>query len=274
MDGIKLDERYREKNGLGSADPIPERKSKKPANKRFTFDAPVNEIKKSPKTVAKPMDKKTFTEENSVEVGFIDKVISEEEVIKNKKSKQPKFSESNRKLKKSKPPKNSKSSTQPKPKKQLTPTNKHQEKPIMKSSTSTSPKKVKSSKKNSLSSRFILIGKVAIVMAIVAFSIYNFLEVQRLNDLLEAEIGQQSQNEIKNQELIDKISSFRLLPDSEYEIYTVKDKSKLVNDPVFERAENGDKVIVYSDDSLTIVYRESEGKIIGESKNSSLTEKE
>jgi hypothetical protein len=31
--------------------------------------------------------------------------------------------------------------------------------------------------------------------------------------------------------------------------------------------------VVYPSSSLTIVYRESEGKIVGESKNSSLTEK-
>jgi hypothetical protein len=270
MDGMKLDEDYRQKNGLGPAAPEPKARPKDPVKERFTFDAaPVDEVEAPPETAA-GADTVVAAGADSAEVGFIDEILSEKDAPKPKRVKKPK------------PPKAPRTpKVKPAPKSQPTAAPKPVESPKLQKPSAPQPKaaapppklKSKPTLRKDLTSQLVTIGKVAILVAIVVFSLYNYLEVQRLNDLLGTEIGQQSQNDAKNQELISKIGDFRLLPQSEYEIYTVKDKSKLVNDPVFEHAENGDKVIVYPDDSLTLVYRESEGKIIGESTNSSLTEK-
>jgi hypothetical protein len=198
-------------------------------------------------------------------VGFIDKVLSEQANPKPKKVKPPKPP---------KPPKTPKPKpvklvkAPPPPKRQRLPMPKIVENPTPKPAKKTNP-----ASSSNLTTQLLVIGKVIIFVAVIIFSLYNYLEVRRLNDLLDTEVWQQSQNDAKNQQLIEAIGAFRLLPDSEYEVYTVKDKTKLINDAVFEQAENGDKVVVYPDDSLTIVYRESEGKIVGESRNSSLTEK-
>jgi hypothetical protein len=274
MDGMKLDEDYRQKNGLGPAAPEPKTRPKNPAERRFTFDAAVaDKVENSPEVAKTDTEELAMVEARPTEVGFIDEILSAKDAPKPKKVKPPKPPKPP-KVSKIKPASKPQLIEPPKPVKPIKPQKPTAPpKPVSKSVAPQSKLKSKPISRGNLTSQLLTIGKVVIFVAIVVFSLYNFLEVKRLNDLLDTQVGQQSQNDIKNQELISKISDFRLLPQSEYEIYTVKDKSKLVNDPVFEHAENGDKVIVYPDDSLTLVYRESEGKIIGESTNSSLTEK-
>jgi hypothetical protein len=278
MDGMKLDEAYRQKNGLGPAAPEPKTApGKEPEYKRF--DAADVRDDPPPALVSEaendgPVDKAISEPEKPAADGFIDKVLQEKDAQKAKKVKPPKVP---------KPPKPPKVPKAPKAKPALKPRliEKPEQPPLRQNrpaapqaaSAAKPAKEAKSASSKSRSSQVIAVGKAVIFVAVVVFSLYNYLEVQRLNDLLSTETGQQSQNEAKNKELINTISAFRLLPDGEYEIYTVKDKSKLINDPVFDQAENGDKVVVYPSNSLTIVYRESEGKIVGESKSSRLTDK-
>jgi hypothetical protein len=255
MDGMKLDEAYRQKNGLGPATPAPKAAPAQELDyERFDAAEAVSEPPVATEAKSQPADES----EQPAASGFIDKVLQEKDAPKPKKAKKPKAP-------KAKP------APKPKPVKQPKPAPVPPSKPVVVKTTRPA-KKSKPAPAKSQSSQLISIGKVVVFVALAVFCVYNFLEVQRLNDLLGTEVGQQSQNEAKNKELINTISAFRLLPDGEYEVYTVKDKSKLVNDPVFEYAQNGDKVVVYPSSSLTIVYRESEGKIVGESKSSSLTE--
>ncbi|MDR3125784.1 MAG: hypothetical protein LBU20_01820 [Candidatus Nomurabacteria bacterium] len=267
MDGMKLDEQYRQKNGLGPAAPEPNAAPKEPVHKRLTFNsATVEQVE--PAHQAAAVDKPEIVVGNSPPaVGFIDKVLSESGAPKVKKVKSPEPLKTP-KIPKPKPASKHKLPAKP----QVAPiaAPKVAQKPVLKPKP---PKKPKTANQSDLTTQLFAIGKIVLFVSVIIFSLYNYIEVRRLNDLLDTEVGQQSQNDTKNKELINTISAFRLLPDSEYEVYTVKDKTKLVNDPVFERAENGDKVVVYPSDSLTIVYRESEGKIVGESKNSALTEK-
>jgi hypothetical protein len=255
MDGMKLDEGYRQKNGLGPADPESSLPTPKPAHQRLTFDTgaveetPPPPPPAKPKAAAPPAAPEVAAPE---QVGFIDKVLSEQTPPMAKKAKKIKS---------------------PKPKLIEPPAAAKPAKKPAKPPAAKAPKKPQPLLNGDTKSRLATIGKVVVLVGLIVFSLYNYLEVKRLNELLGTDVGQQSQNEAKNQELIRTIGTFRALPNSEYEVYTVKDKAKLVNDPVFELAENGDKVIVYPQDSLTIVYRESEGKIISESRDSSLTEK-
>jgi outer membrane biosynthesis protein TonB len=233
-------------------------------SERFTFDsANIEPPKEKVETISKSDTAPDAQVTESEPIGFIDKVLSEKDAPK--------------KVKTPKPAKQPKEKPAPKPKPVKPPKAPKPEAPKKAApKKAASPQKAKAKKSifhGDLISKLIVTGKVVIFVAILVFSLYNYLEVNRLNELLDTEVGQQSQNDAKNQELISKIGELMRLPNSDYEVYTVKDKAKLSDDPVFEFAENGDKVVVYADDSLTIVYRESEGKLIDSSKSSSLTEK-
>lgn len=65
------------------------------------------------------------------------------------------------------------------------------------------------------------------------------------------------------EELTENIGRFFLLPDGETPtLATVTDKEKLAEQPFFQKAENGDKVLIYSASGRAILYRPSSEKII------------
>jgi len=279
---MKLDDTFREKNGLGPSNPEPKKVSKRPAQKRLTFDGVDTEEMaiKPEKVVAKSNNKTPNVKDDSEEAGFIDKVLAEKDEPKKKKTKpvkppkKPKASKSKKKALFTKPKVEQKSKEKSKEKltkpiieKKPTPKKEINEVKVKKNKI-----KIQLSKKST--NKIVLsVGKTLIFLFVLGFCIFNFLEVQRLNNLINTQINQITQNSVEHQKLIKKISEIHLLPDSRYEIYTIKDKAKLIDDPVFDQADNGDKVVIYPDSSLTIVYRENENKIVSESNNFSLTEK-
>lgn len=62
--------------------------------------------------------------------------------------------------------------------------------------------------------------------------------------------------------LVAQISKSVELPDSIPTLATVTDKSKLAGQSFFDKAENGDKVLIYADAEKAILYRPSSGKVI------------
>jgi hypothetical protein len=67
-------------------------------------------------------------------------------------------------------------------------------------------------------------------------------------------------NEIKN--LTDKIGKFMDLPNEEPTLATVTDKEKLSGQPFFAKAQNGDKVLIFTQAQKAILYRPGANKII------------
>lgn len=64
-------------------------------------------------------------------------------------------------------------------------------------------------------------------------------------------------------EIADKISKFMDVPtDEEPNLATVLDKEKLKDQSFFARAENGDKVLIYTKAAKAILYRVSSGRVI------------
>jgi hypothetical protein len=61
---------------------------------------------------------------------------------------------------------------------------------------------------------------------------------------------------------MEALSKIIALPEEIPSIATVTDKEKLADQPFFQKAENGDKVIMYSQNRRAYLFRPSEQKII------------
>jgi hypothetical protein len=63
--------------------------------------------------------------------------------------------------------------------------------------------------------------------------------------------------------LTDKLGKLIVLPtDEEPNVATVLDQEKLKDQPFFVNAKNGDKIVIYSQKKVAVLYRESENIII------------
>jgi hypothetical protein len=110
--------------------------------------------------------------------------------------------------------------------------------------------------------KVILYRIIIVVGLIIAFvaSLYFYVQYQNTKKLL------QNPTLMANEEakaLIAKVSTIIELPTGEDpSIATVSDKSKLADQPFFARAQNGDKVLIYTRAKEAILYRPSENKLI------------
>lgn len=63
--------------------------------------------------------------------------------------------------------------------------------------------------------------------------------------------------------LVEQVSKLIELPENQTPILgTVNDKEKIKNQPFFARAENGDKILIFSESGKVILYRPSKNKIV------------
>jgi len=106
-----------------------------------------------------------------------------------------------------------------------------------------------SSKKKFLP-KIILPVLLFLALSIAAYFFYRYQQVSQ-NDSGELD------------QLIKELSSIIELPSGEVPtLATVSDRNKLLNQPFFAKAENGDKVLIYIQAGKAILYRPSTGKIV------------
>jgi hypothetical protein len=112
-----------------------------------------------------------------------------------------------------------------------------------------------------ISPKTAVIGVVVLlVLAGLGGSYFFFNKYQKSQALLKDPTAAQ-QIEIK--EVTGKIAKLMDLPEGEEpSIATVLDKDKLKDQAFFAKAENGDKVVIYSKTGLAILYRTSVNRII------------
>ena len=100
---------------------------------------------------------------------------------------------------------------------------------------------------------------VILLILVAAPGTYFYLQYQKTQGLLNNP-GEASKEEIKI--LLDKLSKLMVLPDEAPTVATVSDKTKLSDQAFFAKAENGDKVIIYSHSNKAILYRPDLNRII------------
>lgn len=90
---------------------------------------------------------------------------------------------------------------------------------------------------------------------ILAFLLFAFITVKFKHKF--------SPKKITPLSLVEQVGKLIELPENETPILgTVNDKEKIKNQPFFARAENGDKILIFSESGKVILYRPSENKII------------
>lgn len=99
----------------------------------------------------------------------------------------------------------------------------------------------------------ILVGVLCIVSSVTAFYFYSEWKKAVTVPSAEEEIG----------EVVAVVGEYMELPQEEVPtIATVIDKEKLQDQPFFSRAENGDKVLIYTNARKAILYRPTTKKVI------------
>lgn len=107
----------------------------------------------------------------------------------------------------------------------------------------------------SSSKKKFLIISIVILLIALAPSIYFYLKYRQAISSKPVLSDVQS--------IVKKVSQLIELPDNEEPtVATVSDKTKLKNQEFFQKAENGDKVLIYTQAKKAILYRPSINKII------------
>lgn len=110
------------------------------------------------------------------------------------------------------------------------------------------------------SKKLLVIPLIIVVLALAAIPSYYFYDKYRISQQLLKNPTEAARQEVRT--LTEKVGRLMELPSEEPTVATVSDKEKLNDQPFFQKAENGDKVLIYTQSRKAILYRPSSNKII------------
>src|SRR3989344_3737099 len=100
-----------------------------------------------------------------------------------------------------------------------------------------------------------------ILLTVAVFSVFELVKARQELKSFKANPQEAASKEVDK--LVDAVAKLIDLPKDEKPIiYTVKDSQKLKDQPFFEKAKEDDKVLIYSNNKLAIVFRPGTNKII------------
>lgn len=106
-------------------------------------------------------------------------------------------------------------------------------------------------------SKFLIVLPLITAVAVAGYFYFQYQKTQKL--LQDPKLA--AQEEIKA--LVTKVAVLMELPkDEQPTVATISDKIKLKDQPFFTNAENGDKVLIYTQSRKAIIYRPGANKII------------
>ena len=113
----------------------------------------------------------------------------------------------------------------------------------------------------SLPKRFLIPIAVTLIIAVASTPAYYFYNQYQKSQQLLKNPTEAAKEEVRT--LVAKVGALLELPQGEEPtVATVSDKEKLKDQPFFQKAENGDKVLIYTQSRKAILFRPSTNKII------------
>jgi cytoskeletal protein RodZ len=101
---------------------------------------------------------------------------------------------------------------------------------------------------------------ILVLIAGAAWFVYDYTQLKKERDKLS---DPQAAAQEATQQLVNEVGAIVVLPEGETPtVATVSDVSKLQNQAFFAKAENGDKVLIFTEAKRAILYRPSTGKVI------------
>ncbi len=112
----------------------------------------------------------------------------------------------------------------------------------------------------SFSKNVVLPSVIIVVVLAIGASGYFYYQYQQTQALLQ---NPTLSAQVENARLLQKVGALYDLPKDETPtIATVSDVKLLEKKPFFQRAQNGDKILIFTKNKIAILYRPSENKII------------
>lgn len=105
----------------------------------------------------------------------------------------------------------------------------------------------------------ILLIMVFVIVGLFASTFYLYLNYTQIKSLVNdpQKLGKQ-----QTKELLKKVGALMEVPEEEPTVVTILDKTKLQSQPFFRYAQNGDRVLIFSQAKRAVLYRPSSNKII------------
>ncbi len=102
--------------------------------------------------------------------------------------------------------------------------------------------------------RLVIAGGAVLILLLAATSIFFFWQYKNSRSGDDAALSRQ---------VIDKVSSLYFVPEGEEPtVAEIKDTTKLKDQPFFEKAQNGDYLLVYQQAKIAIIYRTGAHKLV------------
>lgn len=108
-------------------------------------------------------------------------------------------------------------------------------------------------------SKWVNIGSLVLVSVAIIVAGFYFLQYQKSQKLLQ---NPEAQAQADTEKLLAEVGKIFALPGGTPTVATVSDRSKLSDQQFFASAENGDKVLIYTEAKKAILYRPATGKVI------------
>ncbi len=109
------------------------------------------------------------------------------------------------------------------------------------------------------SSNLLNIVSIIIVAIAVIVASFFFLQYRKSQALLK---NPTAKAQMETKKLLEEVGKIYALPKGDPTIATVSDKTKLASQAFFASAQNGDKVLIFTDSKKAILYRPSTGQVI------------